>query len=81
MNYIVYKKNLRLGPSLIAFEVARLSQQEGLTNDDELIVIGVSTKRFEEIASDYNGVLRTNPDTGIVTCCLVRTEEGVRVKL
>jgi len=61
----IYIKNLKMSEGKIAAQVAHAVKNLGVTPTDcDIVVLGVSTKKFGELISENN-------------CCYVQTDKGL----
>lgn len=90
MYYIFYKKNIGMLPSKIAYEVLRISQSVGLKESDRVIILGVSTHKFNDLRMDYkdNATIREDCNTDcntdcnkVITTMCIKTNATVNIKL
>lgn len=86
MHYIIYKKNINMVPSKMAYETLRMSQAAGLTERDKILIIGVSTKKFNALVAKHKPILRednTNIVDGkpLVTTMCIEVEGTLNIRL
>lgn len=77
--YLIYKKNMRMVPSKVAYEVMRLSLELSLRDEDKVAVLGVSTTKFNKLLSVHTNAIQRSDKSSVVTCAAISSEITIKL--
>ena len=77
MYYLIYKKNINMNPSKVAYEILQLSNEQSISPDDSVTILGVSTTKFKAVTEEHQA--KTRNDGQMITCAAIFSEQRIKL--